>query len=142
MKELTLINPAVNQQISRPLFQALIQAGFPSPADDYMERMLDLNEHLIQHPAATFFVRADGNSMKGAGIHRGDILIVDRSIESSNGRIVIAAVNGEFTVKRLRIHQNQIVLEAENPDYPSITISPNCDFQVWGVVTYIIHQAI
>lgn len=118
-----------------------VKAGFPSPADDYLEQQLDLNEHLIQHPAATFFVRVDGESMKGAGIHRGDILIVDRSLETTSGRIVIAVINGEFTVKRLRIENGSIQLEADNPHYPPIRIQNDWDFQVWGVVTYIIHQA-
>lgn len=118
-----------------------VKAGFPSPADDYLEQQLDLNEHLIQHPAATFFVRVDGDSMKGAGIHRGDILIVDRSLETTSGRIVIAVINGEFTVKRLRIENGSIQLEADNPQYPPIRIQNDWDFQVWGVVTYIIHQA-
>jgi DNA polymerase V len=129
-----------------PLFAAQVKAGFPSPADDFMEQRLDLNEHLIQHPAATFFVRVDGDSMIGAGIHPGDILIVDRSLEPLNGRIVIAVIDGTFTVKRIRIgvpgHENQIFLEPENPAFPSIRIEDGSDFQVWGVVTYVIHKAI
>jgi len=127
-----------------PFFTAPVKAGFPSPADDYMEEKLDLNEHLIQHPAATFFVRVEGDSMKGAGIHKGDILIVDRALEASNGKIVIAIINGEFTVKRIRKEgiqgQETVYLEAENPRYPPIQIDPNWDFQVWGVVTYVIHK--
>jgi DNA polymerase V len=124
-----------------PLFSA-VQAGFPSPADDFMEKMLDLNEHLIQHPAATFFVRVEGDSMMGAGILKGDILIVDRSIEAVSERIVIAVINGEFTVKRLKMENGKISLEAENPNYPPISIKKEWDFQIWGVVTYIIHQAL
>jgi DNA polymerase V len=107
-----------------------------------MEQRLDLNEHLIQHPAATFFVRVEGESMKDAGIHRGDILIVDRSLETTNGRIVIAVIDGEFTVKRLRIENDTILLEAENPGFPAIRIQSGWDFQIWGVVTYIIHPAL
>jgi DNA polymerase V len=125
-----------------PLFQSSVRAGFPSPADDFLEQPLDLNEHLIQHPAATFFVRVDGDSMSGANIHPGDILIVDRSLETKSGRIVIAVINGEFTVKRIRIENGTIQLEAEHPDYPPLRIQGGCDFQVWGVVTYIIHQAV
>jgi DNA polymerase V len=125
-----------------PFFAVPVQAGFPSPAEDYLEQNLDLNEHLIQHPAATFFVRVDGDSMKGAGIHRGDILIVDRALEPVNGRIVIAVVQGEFTVKRIRICAEKISLEPENPHYKSIEIDPNSDFRVWGVVTYVIHKCL
>ncbi len=125
-----------------PYFEAGVKAGFPSPADDYMEQKLDLNEHLIQHPAATFFVRADGDSMKDAGIAPGDILVVDRSLEATNGRIIIAALNGEFTVKRMRISEGRISLEAANPLYAPIQIAPAADFQVWGVVTFVIHKAI
>jgi DNA polymerase V len=124
-----------------PLFSA-VKAGFPSPADDFAEQMLDLNEHLIQHPAATFFVRVDGDSMTGAGISKGDILIVDRSIEATTGRIVIAVINGEFTVKRLKIENSAIFLVAEHPSYPPIRIEKEWDFQIWGTVTYTIHQAI
>ena len=123
-----------------PLFAVPVKAGFPSPAEDYLEQNLDLNEHLIQHPAATFFVRVDGESMKGAGIHKDDILIVDRSLEPTNGKIVIAVINGEFTVKRIRLHQDKVFLEPENPQFAPIEINPNWDFQVWGVVTYVIHK--
>jgi DNA polymerase V len=139
---ITLLKPITDQPCRLPLFLASVKAGFPSPADDFLEQQLDLNEHLIQHPAATFFVRVDGDSMKGADIHRGDILIVDRSLETTNGRIVIAVINGEFTVKRIRIENGSIQLEAEHPSYPPIRIQSGWDFQVWGVVTYIIHQAI
>ncbi|MBX7065760.1 MAG: translesion error-prone DNA polymerase V autoproteolytic subunit [Parachlamydiales bacterium] len=123
-----------------PFFAVPVQAGFPSPAEDYLEQNLDLNEYLIQHPAATFFVRVDGDSMKGAGIHRGDILIVDRALEAANGKIVIAVVNGEFTVKRIRLAQDKIILEPENPQYMPLEIDKDADFRVWGVVTYVIHK--
>jgi len=108
-----------------------------------LEQQLDLNEHLIQHPAATFFVRVDGDSMVGAGIQSGDILIVDRSLEPLSGRIVIAVVDGAFTVKRIRLASSGgILLEPENPTFSPIRIGPGSDFQVWGVVTYVIHSAI
>jgi DNA polymerase V len=139
---LTILNPKTDAKCRIPLFMSSVKAGFPSPADDFLERQLDLNEHLIQHPAATFFVRVDGDSMTGADIHRGDILIVDRSLEAASGRIVIAVINGEFTVKRLRIENGSIQLEADNPGYPPIRIQNDWDFQVWGIVTYIIHQAV
>lgn len=125
-----------------PLFVVPVKAGFPSPAEDYLEENLDLNEYLIKHAAATFFVRVDGDSMKGAGIHRGDILIVDRALEPSNGKIVVAVINGEFTVKRIRIEKTKVFLEPENPKYVPIEINPESDFEVWGVVTFVIHSCL
>ncbi len=125
-----------------PLYSSTVRAGFPSPADDYIETMLDLNEHLIKHPAATFFVRASGESMVNAGIYSGDILIVDRSIEASHGKIVIAALNGELTVKRLSQQHGHIKLVAENPDFPSIDITDEYDMVIWGVVTNVIHAVL
>lgn len=122
-----------------PLYGAKVQAGFPSPADDFMERKLDLNQHLIKRPAATFLVRATGDSMVGASIHEGDILVVDRSIEPADGKIVIAAVEGYLTVKRLRIQQNKMILLPENPKYSPIEINPETGVYIWGVVTNVIH---
>lgn len=124
-----------------PFFLTRVPAGFPSPADDYLDKTMDLNELLISHPAATFFIRVDGDSMQGAGISSGDVLVVDRSLEAVNGKIVLAVLNGEFTVKRIHIKEERMVLMAENPNYPSIEINEAVDFQVWGVVTYIIHRA-
>ena len=131
---------ATETQVVRPLFLSDVSAGFPSPADDYIERNLDLNEHLIQNPAATFFVRVGGDSMTGAGINHGDILIVDRSLDPANGKIIIAIVNGELTVKRLVKTADSCNLIAENPAYESIEVSTDSDFEVWGVVTFAIHQ--
>lgn len=125
--------------VALPLFTGKVAAGFPSPADDYIEKTLDLNELLIQKPAATFFVRAEGESMLGAGIHQNDILVVDRSIEPVSGKIVICALNGELTVKRLKNNEGKLVLGAENPDYPDIVIDGDMDMVVWGVVTNVIH---
>ncbi len=139
---MTFFSPDTKTSCPLPLFLASVKAGFPSPADDFLEKKLDLNEHLIRHPAATFFVRVDGDSMQGAGICRGDILIVDRSLEAGDGRIVVAVVNGEFTVKRIRLQEGVVSLEPENPRYAPIRISPDSDFRVWGVVTYVIHQAV
>ena len=124
-----------------PLFLAAVPAGFPSPAEDYVDKRLDLNEHLVRNPAATYFVNVAGDSMRDAGIADGDILVVDRAVEPRNGSIVIAAVNGELTVKRLRKAQARLWLVPENPDYPQTEITPDMDFEVWGVVTYIIHKA-
>ena len=124
-----------------PLYSGRVEAGFPSPADDHMERMLDLNEEIVRHPAATFFVRVQGHSMKDAGIHPGDILVVDRSLAPADRQIVVAMIDGEFTVKRFRRSKGKIFLEAENPDFKPIEIGEDRDMTVWGVVSYIIHKA-
>ena len=122
-----------------PLASASVQAGFPSPAEDHMENALDLNEHLVSNPAATFFVRVRGNSMQDAGIQGGDILVVDRSITPGNGQIVIAMLDGDFTVKRLRKRGQRVYLEAENAEFTPIEISESQELTVWGVVTFVIH---
>jgi DNA polymerase V len=124
----------------RPLFLSSVKAGFPSPADDYLDKKLDLNEYLIKHPASTFFVKVKGDSMIGAGINSGDILIVDRSIEPKHHKIVVAILNGEFTVKRLHKKRDQIVLLAENAQYQPIEIKSGMDFEIWGVVMHVIHS--
>ena len=122
-----------------PLYACKVQAGFPSPADDYMEGALDLNEHLVKHPTATFFVRATGESMLGAGIHPGDILVVDRSLEAKSGKIVIAAVDGELTVKRLHKTAQETTLMPENSAFNPLPISDDNDVVIWGIVTNVIH---
>jgi DNA polymerase V len=123
-----------------PFYATAVQAGFPSPADDYLEGALDLNEHLIRRPAATFFLRVLGDSMTGAGIHSGDLLIVDRSMHPANGRIVIAVVDGELTVKRLSRRRGRVRLMPENPRYRPIDIRDGQDLQIWGVVLHVIHS--
>jgi len=123
-----------------PLYSSRVQAGFPSPADDYIEAKLDLNEHLIRHPAATFLVKATGDSMIGVGIYEGSILIVDRSLEAKDGSIVIAGVNGELTVKTLRKKGKDFFLTPENPKYKPIQITAEMDGTIWGVVTSVIHD--
>ncbi|STX55748.1 SOS (error prone) mutagenesis protein UmuD (RumA) [Legionella beliardensis] len=123
------------------LYSSKVPAGFPSPADDYLELTLDLNEYLIKHPAATFMVRAQGDSMRDAGIHTGDLLIVDRSVEATHNKIVIAAINGELTVKRLFRKEGAVRLMPANRTYSPIDITENVELIIWGVVTHIIHQA-
>ena len=123
-----------------PLLHAQVSAGFPSPADDYTEQKLDLNKHLIKHPAATFFVRVEGDSMINAGIQSGDLLIVDRAMEVTNNVIVVAYVNGEFTVKRIAKKGNRQYLVPESPHYSPLEITAEMDFTTWGVVTFVIHQ--
>jgi len=122
------------------LFGGTVQAGFPSPADDYVEKSIDLNEQLVRNPTSTFFVRAKGDSMKDAGITSGDILVVDKAVTVANKQIVVAMLNGEFTVKRLRKKKGQVFLESENQDFPPMEITPDQELVIWGVVTYVIHQ--
>ena len=142
--------PAVGEAVCRPdpaapplalvLYGARVPAGFPSPAEDHVEGRLDLNEHLIRHPAATFFVRASGDSMLGAGIHPGDLLVVDRSLEPAHGKVVIAVVDNELTVKRLEVRDGRVRLLAENDRYPPIACAEGADLQIWGVVTSVVHS--
>jgi len=117
-----------------------VTAGFPSPAEDYIEGKLDLNKYLIRHPAATFFVRVTGESMINAGIHPGDILIVDRAIEPGDKNVVIAAIDGEFMVKRIRMIQGKVFLMPENENFKPLKIENEMNFEVWGVVTNLIHR--
>jgi DNA polymerase V len=126
--------------LASPFMVAPVHAGFPSPADDYIDRAIDLNEHLIQHPSATFLVRAAGNSMIRAGIHDGDTLVVDRALNARDGDIIVALVNGEFTVKRMRVRKNRVSLIAEHPTHPTIELEEGADFEVWGVVTWVLHS--
>ena len=133
--------PASNPPLfALTLFASPVCAGFPSPADDYVAATLDLNEHLIAHKEATYFLRATGHSMIGAGIHDGDLLVVDRSLTPAHGLVVIAVVDGEFTVKRLYKRAGRIRLLAENPDYAPIEFADGQELQVWGVVTNVIHR--
>lgn len=124
-----------------PLYGCSVRAGFPSPADDYIEMHLDLNTHLIKHPSATFFVTAAGDSMIHDGIAPGDMLVVDRSLEAVHGKIVIAALNGELTVKRLSRIDGQVKLLPANDQYRPIEITGEEDLVIWGVVTHVIHPA-
>ena len=123
-----------------PLVSAKVQAGFPSAVDDHIERSLDLNEHLVANPASTFFVRVQGDSMRDAGICDGDILVVDRSLEPKDRQIVVAMLDGDFTVKRLRKREEKVFLEAENSAYPPIEVSSGQELVIWGAVTFVIHQ--
>lgn len=136
-----VLPPATNAPILRlPLFGHKVRAGFPSPADDYVEAHLDLNEHLIEHKEATFFVQAAGDSMVGAGIQDGSLLVVDRALEAKHGDIVIAVIDGELTVKRLEMRRSRIRLIAENPAFAPIEFKDGQELTIWGVVTSIIQR--
>lgn len=121
-----------------PYFDSGLQAGFPSPAQDYTELKIDLNEELIRNPDATFFVRIKGKSMVDAGLNDGDVLIIDRSLEPANGKIAVCFLDGGFTVKRLKVEKEVCWLLPENPDYKPIKVTPENDFVIWGIVTYVI----
>lgn len=135
-----IYTPEIGNKIELPLFLESVSAGFPSPADDYLENRLDLNDYLIRNPAATFFVRVTGDSMIDAGIHSGDILVVDRSLTPKDGSVVIAVIDGELTVKRILQKKNKIYLLPENNSFKPIEITSEMHFEVWGVVSYVIHK--
>ena len=127
MPELTFVSVAV-------------RAGFPSPAEDYTEKRIDLNKQLVKRPAATFLVKVVGDSMIGAGIHTGDVLVVDRSERPQSGQIVVVALNGELTVKRLKLQGKKPQLLPENPAYGPVPVDDLVDMKIWGVVKHVIHS--
>jgi len=133
------------EELGLPLIGGRVEAGFPSPADDFIERSLDLNEQLVVNPIATFFIRASGNSMDGAGIHNGDLLVVDRSVTPSHGSVVVAVIDGGLTVKRLSKRGTVASLLPEPSDldqgvYSPIEVGPDTDATIWGVVTWSVHR--
>jgi DNA polymerase V len=128
------------RRVEIPFMGGAVVAGFPSPAEQYVDRPLDLNELLVARPAATYFVRAEGDSMEGAGIKSGDLLVVDRSLEVEDGAVVIACVDGEFTVKTFRRGRGGVRLEAANPAYKPIRFKGEMELRVFGVVTAVIHR--
>lgn len=117
-----------------------IYAGFPSPAQDYLELSIDLNTELIQHPAATFFGRVVGNSLEEAGVTEGDILVIDKSLKPENGDMCVCYLDGEFTLKFIRFTENEIWLIPANQEYSPIRVTPDNHFMIWGVVTYTIKR--
>lgn len=123
---------------SLPILTA--SAGFPSPAEDYLDARLDLNQHLVRSPASTYFVRVQGDSMRGAGISTGDLLVVDRAVDPRPGHVVVAAVDGGLTVKRLTRQGRALALMAENPDYPPIPLDGERAVEIWGVATHVIRK--
>ena len=126
-------------QPTRPLL-CPVAAGWPSPSEDYVEGELNLHELMVPHPAATYFLRASGESMIGAGIHNGDLLVVDRSREPVSGKVVIAVIEGELTIKRLVKRKNKTYLVPENPAFSEIDITGMEDASIWGVVTHVVHN--
>ena len=131
---------STTKRVRIPLLNDSVSAGFPSPADDYTEENIDLNEHLISNPFSTFFLRVKGDSMINAGIKDKDLIIVDKSLIAKPGNIVIAMIDGEFTIKRLSIKNDELYLKAENNNYPNFRFKNHVDVQIWGVVIYSIHS--
>lgn len=137
---LEFIAPDTSTEIEVPVAAGGVSAGFPSPADDFLEPSLDLNRSLIRNPASTFFVRVEGDSMKDDGIDDGDLLVVDKSLEPCDGCVAVCFLDGEFTLKRVRIGEDRITLMPANKRYKPIEIGRDEDFAVWGVVTYAIKK--
>ena len=123
-----------------PLVTETISAGFPSPAEEYIELGIDLNKYLIKNPISTFFLRVSGNSMNNAGIYNNDLLIIDRSINPNPGHIVVALLDGEFTLKRLIKKKDNYYLKADKENYPAINLYDYIDIEIWGVAIYSIHE--
>ncbi len=130
----------ISSELLIPLAKGTISAGFPSPAEDHMETGIDLNKYLIKNPISTFFLRVSGNSMNNAGIYNNDLLIIDRSINPNPGHIVVALLDGEFTLKRLIKEKDKYFLKADKENYPAINLYEYVDIQIWGVAIYSIHK--
>lgn len=139
-RNMAFLKPEISVPLEIPLAESGVHAGFPSPADDFLEGSLDLNRLVIRHPEATFFACVEGDSMKDEGIVEGDILVVDKSIEPYDGCLAVAVVDGEFTLKRVRMEPDKILLVPANPKYKVIEIFPDNEFSVWGVVRYVVKK--
>ena len=137
-KSIEFYIPDTSTEVKVPFFDVGISAGFPSPADDFIELSIDLNKELIKHKYTTYFARVKGYSMKNAGIHDGDLLIIDKSLEPQNNKIAVCQIDGEFTVKRIKIEKDIIWLIAENEDYKPIKVTPENNFVILGIVTHSI----
>ncbi len=138
---LTIGSAASISKSSLRYAESPICAGFPSPADDYLETILDLNQLVVKNPNATFYGRVTGSSMKDAGVEAGDLLVIDKSLEYRNDALAVCFINGEFTLKRIKKRDDQIWLIPANPDYPEIAVTGEAEFMVWGIVTYIVKKA-
>ena len=142
MENVILLGEARTDAVLLPFINTLLSCGFPSPAADYESELVDLNQLMLRHPDASFLARAHGDSMTGAGIHDGDVLAVDRSMQAQDGDVVVACVEGEHTVKRLRKQLNSVVLEAENPGYKPIVVSNPDELRIFGVVVLVLHPLV
>lgn len=133
-----LYQPLYNTSVSLPLADQGISAGFPSPADDFLDLSIDLNKELVKHPYATFYGRVRGDSMINAGLSDGDLLIIDKSLEPQDGKIAVCFIDGEFTVKRIKLDKNSLWLMPENKKYSPLKVTEDNEFVIWGVVTSVI----
>ena len=140
-KKITFLKPKKNNQLGQWLFEQGISAGFPSPADDFIEMEINLQDYIVKNKEATFCVKVEGTSMTKAGINSGDIMIVDRSLHPKHNDIVLAVIDGEFTVKRIAVNENRLYLMPEDDNFSPIKITTAMNFQVWGIITHIIHKA-
>ncbi len=139
-KRLTFFLPNAIKETGAQFFDTGISAGFPSPAEDFKEERLSLDDELVKNKEATFYARVSGQSMIGAGLDDNDLLVIDRSLEPQNNKIAVCFLDGEFTVKRLRVSNNEVWLQPENPNYPIIKITEANDFIIWGIVTNVIKK--
>jgi DNA polymerase V len=135
---LEIIPSLVASELELPFFSGGISAGFPSPALDFADLSIDLNKHLVKHPSATFYGRVKGFSMQDEGISDGDLLVIDKSLEAHNGKIVVCFIDGEFTVKKIKLEKDHCWLMPANKDYKPILVTDENDFLIWGIVTYVI----
>ena len=137
---LAFYTPNTIDGLAAKFFNTGISAGFPSPADDFKEQRLSLDQELVKNKDATFYARVSGQSMIGAGLDDNDLLVIDRSLEPANNKIAVCFLDGEFTVKRLKVSNGEVWLQPENPDYPIIKITEDNDFLIWGIVTNVIKK--
>ena len=135
-----IINFRKSKKTKIKLYTTSISAGFPSPAEDHMDISLDINEYLVKHPSSTFYIYVKGDSMIDSGIFDGDLLIVDRSLEVKSNSVVVAVIDGDFTVKKIKKDSGNLYLIPQNKKYKPILLENNMDFQIWGIVTHTIHH--
>ncbi|MDB2419719.1 translesion error-prone DNA polymerase V autoproteolytic subunit [Flavobacteriaceae bacterium] len=140
IKKLQFFTPKTSNSNGAIFIDTGISAGFPSPADDFKETRISLDEELITNKEATFFAKVNGQSMIGAGLDDNDLLVIDRSLEPENNKIAVCFLDGEFTVKRLKVKNDEVWLQPENPNYPIIKITEENDFVIWGIVTSVIKK--
>ena len=139
-RPLTIFNPEPSDSLGATFYDTGISAGFPAPAEDFSQQRLSLDSELVKNKDTTFYARVSGQSMIGAGLDDNDLLVIDRSLQPSNNKIAVCFLDGEFTVKRLRVDENEIWLQPENPNYPIIKITDDNDFVIWGIVTNVIKK--
>ncbi len=140
MEDLKIFDADLSTELEIPIADEGVRAGFPSPAQDYIGRSIDLNRELVAHPESTFYGRVEGDSMEEAGIFDGDIMVIDRALEPRDGAIAVCRVDGEYTVKFVEFHPDHVMLIPANPAYRPMRIDASERFDVWGIVTYVIHK--